>query len=161
MGGDSCSKGRGFESHYCIMDGHFFTFICCKNCSICLKKKKTIEKDAEDGPFLKNPSLRLNSFCSLFQMQRAIGCHCSGLLRCRLGFEPHLSFWSCYTVKMTSFKHYRLFLAISRADIVESRWDLRDLPVDEEWFLCARWRRTCSVFHRLRRTRLKLFLNNL
>ena len=23
MGGDSCSKGRGFESRYCILDGHF------------------------------------------------------------------------------------------------------------------------------------------
>ena len=23
MGGDSCSKGRGFESQHCILDGHF------------------------------------------------------------------------------------------------------------------------------------------
>ena len=32
MGGDSCFKGREFESWHCILDGHFFTFICCKNC---------------------------------------------------------------------------------------------------------------------------------
>ena len=24
MGGDSCSKGRGFESRHHILDGHFF-----------------------------------------------------------------------------------------------------------------------------------------
>ena len=23
MGGDSCSEGRGIESQYCILDGHF------------------------------------------------------------------------------------------------------------------------------------------
>ena len=28
--GKSCAKGRGFESQRCILDGHFFTFICCK-----------------------------------------------------------------------------------------------------------------------------------
>ena len=27
MGVDSCSKSRGFESHHCILDGNFFTFI--------------------------------------------------------------------------------------------------------------------------------------
>ena len=26
MGGDSCSKGRGFESWLRILDGHFFTY---------------------------------------------------------------------------------------------------------------------------------------
>ena len=30
MGGDSCSKGCVIESKHCILDGHFFTFICCK-----------------------------------------------------------------------------------------------------------------------------------
>ena len=29
MGGDSCSKGRGFESKHHKLDGHFFTFIFC------------------------------------------------------------------------------------------------------------------------------------
>ena len=31
MGGDSCSKGHGFESRHRILDGHVFTYICCKN----------------------------------------------------------------------------------------------------------------------------------
>ena len=31
MGGDSLSKGCGFESRHRILDGHFFTYICCKN----------------------------------------------------------------------------------------------------------------------------------
>ena len=30
MGGDSRSEGRGFESQCCILDGHYFTLICCK-----------------------------------------------------------------------------------------------------------------------------------
>ena len=30
MGGDSCSKGRGFESQCNILDRHFFTLTCCK-----------------------------------------------------------------------------------------------------------------------------------
>ena len=30
MGGDSHSEGRGFESRCHILDGHFFTLICCK-----------------------------------------------------------------------------------------------------------------------------------
>ena len=29
---DSCSKGHGFESRRRVLDGHVFTFICCKNC---------------------------------------------------------------------------------------------------------------------------------
>ena len=35
MGGDSCPEGRGFESHHRLLDGHFFTYICCKNCNVC------------------------------------------------------------------------------------------------------------------------------
>ena len=31
MGGDSRSKGRGFEFRHRILDGHLFTYICCKN----------------------------------------------------------------------------------------------------------------------------------
>ena len=56
MGRDSCSKGRGFESWHCILDGHIFTYICCKNCNdVCLKRPKINEKEAGVGPFfLKN-----------------------------------------------------------------------------------------------------------
>ena len=41
MGVDSCSKGQGFESCCQILDGHFFTLICSKNCIVCLKRPKT------------------------------------------------------------------------------------------------------------------------
>ena len=46
LGDDSCSKGRGFESRHHILDGHVFTFICCKNCIVCLKRPKINEKEA-------------------------------------------------------------------------------------------------------------------
>ena len=48
---DSRSKGRGFESQYCILDGHFFTNYCCKNCNVCLKRPKINKKEAGVGPF--------------------------------------------------------------------------------------------------------------
>ena len=53
MGGDSRSEGRGFKSRHCILDGHFFTYICCKNCNVCLKRPKINEKEAGVGPFFK------------------------------------------------------------------------------------------------------------
>ena len=31
---------RGFESQHRIVDGHFFTFVCCKNYNACLKRWK-------------------------------------------------------------------------------------------------------------------------
>ena len=40
MGGDLCSKGREFESQHGILDGNFFTFICCNNGNVCLKRQK-------------------------------------------------------------------------------------------------------------------------
>ena len=55
MGGDSCSKGREFESQRRILDGHeFFTFICCENLNKCVLEKTTInEKEVGVGPILK------------------------------------------------------------------------------------------------------------
>ena len=35
-------------------DGHSFTLICCKNCSVCLKRPKINEKEAGVGTFKKN-----------------------------------------------------------------------------------------------------------
>ena len=52
MGIDSHSEGHGFESQHHILDGHFFTYICCKNCNVCLKRPKIREKEAGFGPFL-------------------------------------------------------------------------------------------------------------
>ena len=42
MGGDSCSKGRGFDSQHRMLDGQIFTFIHCKN--ILFEKTKINEK---------------------------------------------------------------------------------------------------------------------
>ena len=54
MGDDSCSKGCGFESRRHILDGHFFTFICCKNCNVCLKKTENkTKKRPELAQFFK------------------------------------------------------------------------------------------------------------
>ena len=39
MGGDSCSKGREFESRHRI-----FTFICFVGCNVCLKRRKYMKK---------------------------------------------------------------------------------------------------------------------
>ena len=33
MGRDLHTKDRGFESWHHILDGHFFTYNCCKNCN--------------------------------------------------------------------------------------------------------------------------------
>ena len=53
MGGDSYSEGCEFESRHCILDGVFFTCICCKNCNdVCLKRPKANDKEAECWPFL-------------------------------------------------------------------------------------------------------------
>ena len=52
MGGDSFPEGRGFESEHHILDGHFFTYICCKHCSL-FEKTKMKEKEAGIGPFFK------------------------------------------------------------------------------------------------------------
>ena len=52
MGRDSRSEGHGFESPHRILDGHFFTYICCKNCNdVCLKRPKINKKEAGVGPF--------------------------------------------------------------------------------------------------------------
>ena len=60
MGRDSRSEGHGFDFWYCILDGHFFTYICCKNCNdVCLKRPKINEKEAGVGPFLKNKQFNM------------------------------------------------------------------------------------------------------
>ena len=53
MGDNSYLRGCGFESRRRILDGHFFTMICCKNCIVCLKIPKINEKEARVGPFKK------------------------------------------------------------------------------------------------------------
>ena len=51
IGDDSCSRGRGFKSQQCLLDGHFFTFICCKNCNV-FEKTKINEKEVGVDTFL-------------------------------------------------------------------------------------------------------------
>ena len=52
MGGDSGSEGRGFESRCRILDGHFFTLICCKIVLMFVwERPKINEKEAGGGPF--------------------------------------------------------------------------------------------------------------
>ena len=55
MGRDSHSKGHGFESWHHLLDGHFFTYICC---NLCLKRPKMNEKEAGVGPFKKKNTLK-------------------------------------------------------------------------------------------------------
>ena len=46
MGGDSLSEGHGFESQHHILDGHFFTLICCKICNdVCLERPKISDNE--------------------------------------------------------------------------------------------------------------------
>ena len=40
-GGDSCSKGHGFECPHRTLDGHFFTLICCKHLQCLFDKTET------------------------------------------------------------------------------------------------------------------------
>ena len=54
--GHSCAEGSGFEYQHGILDGHFFTHFCCKNCNVCLKRRKR----GRDDPFLK----KITPWCS-------------------------------------------------------------------------------------------------
>ena len=54
MGGDSHSKGRGFESRHHILDGHFSHIFLVKKFNVCLKSPNINEKEAGVGP-LKKP----------------------------------------------------------------------------------------------------------
>ena len=54
MGCDSSSECRGFESMHCILDGYFFTLICCLK-FYCLKKTENDQKGGRGWPiFNKN-----------------------------------------------------------------------------------------------------------
>ena len=51
MGGDSSSKGHGFESQCCLLDERLFTYICCKHCNdVCLKRPKINDKRGRGWP---------------------------------------------------------------------------------------------------------------
>ena len=66
MGGDSRYEGHGFESWHRILDGHFFTYYCCKNCNVCLKRPKINEIEAGVGPFFLKKTTNKNPFLKQF-----------------------------------------------------------------------------------------------
>ena len=75
MGSDYQSEGRGFEYQYIpVLDGHFFTLICWKNCAIV--SLKINEKEAGNGPFKKSKQVvylaRVRRTMELFKL----GCFC-------------------------------------------------------------------------------------
>ena len=45
MGGDLRSRGSGFESQHCILNGHFSHYIVVKICKICLITPKIEQKE--------------------------------------------------------------------------------------------------------------------
>ena len=61
VGGDSRSKGRGFESQCRILDGHeiFSHRFVVKNCIACLKRPKVNKIEAGLAHFLKKVLIRL------------------------------------------------------------------------------------------------------
>ena len=70
-GDESCSKGCGFESQRHILDGHFFTLICCKNCCVCLNGPKIKRKKSGIGPFKKRIFLAF-IYCYLHSGKRLL-----------------------------------------------------------------------------------------
>ena len=53
MGDDSCSRGPGFKFLRQILDGHFFTLICCKKLYCLLGKTKNKRKKSLELAHLK------------------------------------------------------------------------------------------------------------
>ena len=53
------SESCGFECRHLILDGHFFSYNCCKNCNVCLKRPKINKKEAGICQFFKKTIVRL------------------------------------------------------------------------------------------------------
>ena len=74
MGRDSCSEGHGFESRCHILDQHFVTYICCKNCNnVCWKRPKINEKVAGVGPFFLKKIERSKTIWKMFGSKAGAG----------------------------------------------------------------------------------------
>ena len=58
MGGGSCSKGHGFESRFCILDGHdvFHIYLLSKLYRCLFENTEKNKKEAAVGPFLNQLS---------------------------------------------------------------------------------------------------------
>ena len=58
MGGDSWSKGRGFKSQHCMLDGHF-SHLFVAGIVMFVRKEGNKRKRGRDGPFLKIVCIQL------------------------------------------------------------------------------------------------------
>ena len=56
IGGDSCLRGREFESQHLILDGYFSHFCCCQSCMVCSKRPK--RNWNRTAIFIKRPFIR-------------------------------------------------------------------------------------------------------
>ena len=63
MGRESQSDGCGFESQHYLLEGHFFTLICYKNCPVCWKKIEKLKRKRPRLAHLKDKLI--DSFCIL------------------------------------------------------------------------------------------------
>ena len=89
MGGDSCSKGHGFKSRHCKLDGHFFTYIWCIKCiDVCLKRPKINDKRCRGWPIKTIP----NNWIIL--------CHLNYLLESRFLFKVYFNTFSNCLVEL-------------------------------------------------------------
>ena len=72
MDDNLCLRGCGFESRRGILDGHFFTLICCKNCIFRLNKTENKRNRGRGWPiFWKKKSSHVRP---LFHLVSAIKC---------------------------------------------------------------------------------------
>ena len=68
MGDNSFLSGRGFKSWHHILDGHFFTLICCKNV-LFFEKTKNKHKEAGVSPFNFLSTLTFRHLTSVSKIQ--------------------------------------------------------------------------------------------
>ena len=81
---------RWFESRHRILDGYFFTYICCKNCyDVCLIRPKINEKEAGAGPLFKKVFFFWSSILHSVQFPLSLS----------LSLSPSLSLWGSYKAK--------------------------------------------------------------
>ena len=101
MGGDSRSKGCGFESQR-WMDMTFFTLICCNNCIVCLKSPKINEKEARVGPFFKKKLTTVYHLLALFK-----GC---GVVELLVVWQSNKKFCNIYAFHILEKIHFTVFV---------------------------------------------------
>ena len=82
MGGDSCSKGRGFKYWHHIVDG-LFTNICCKNCNeVCMKRPKINCKRGRGWPIFLKKTLG-STFIVLYLYLTTLEHHVFTIKKCK------------------------------------------------------------------------------